>query len=74
MEWKGIENTGDTPIFHIHGENDLVLPVKNTTPDAIVAGAGHALSMSHPSEVTEFLKQKIAESMAHKGIELTESR
>jgi pimeloyl-ACP methyl ester carboxylesterase len=54
LEWHGIA-TANTPIYQIHGANDIVLPVKNTTPDVIVAGAGHALSMSHPDEVTEFL-------------------
>ena len=61
LEWEGAVDTSDTPIYHIHGEKDFVLPVKNTKPDLIVTGAGHAISMSHPDEVTEFLKQKIVE-------------
>ena len=43
----------------MNGENDPVLPVKNTKPDTVVPGAGHALSMSHPDEVTAFLKSFI---------------
>lgn len=60
LEWPGPENIGNTPVFQIHGGKDLVLPVKNTSPDTVVAGAGHALSMSHPDEVTAFLKRCIA--------------
>lgn len=56
LEWRGPASTGRTPIYQIHGANDFVLPVKNTTPDVIVAGAGHALSMSHPDAVTDFLR------------------
>lgn len=60
LEWQGAENMGNTPVFQIHGGNDLVLPVKNAKPDVVVPNAGHALSMSHPDEVTAFLKSFIA--------------
>jgi pimeloyl-ACP methyl ester carboxylesterase len=60
IEWAGAENMGSTPIFQIHGAKDLVLPAKNAQPDVVVPGAGHALSMSHPDEVTAFLKSFIA--------------
>jgi len=60
IEWPGAENMGDTPVFQIHGGKDLVLPVKSAKPDTVVPGAGHALSMSHPDEVTAFLKSFIA--------------
>lgn len=58
LEWRGVTSIGNAPIYQIHGAKDLVLPVKNTTPDVIVADAGHALSMSHPDAVTEFLRVK----------------
>lgn len=60
LEWQGAKHIGNTPVFQIHGGKDLVLPVKNTTPDTVVPDAGHALSMSHPDEVTAFLKSCIA--------------
>jgi pimeloyl-ACP methyl ester carboxylesterase len=50
IEWRGVECVGNTPVFQIHGDKDRVLPIKNTKPDEIVSGAGHALSMSHPNE------------------------
>ena len=58
LDWRGVTSIGNTPIYQIHGANDFVLPVNNTIPDVIVAGAGHALSMSHPDAVTEFLRDK----------------
>lgn len=59
LEWEGTSNTSDVPIYHIHGGKDFVLPVKNTNPDEVVTGAGHALSMSHPERVTRFLEEKM---------------
>jgi len=66
LQWEGTPRTGNTPIYQIHGEKDFVLPVKNTTPNTVVAGAGHTLSMSHPDEVTQFLKESIIESTTNK--------
>jgi len=64
LEWEGVD-TGEIPVHQIHGEKDRVLPCKNTTPDVIVAGAGHALSMSHSKEVTQFMKQAILEGVVN---------
>ena len=58
LEWEGVGSC-NVPIHQIHGEKDFVLPVNNTSPNVIVAGAGHALSMSHTDEVTQFLKHII---------------
>lgn len=59
LEWDGDGKVGDLPVHQIHGSRDLVLPAKYTTPDVIVEGAGHVLSMSHPDEVLEFVKSWI---------------
>lgn len=56
LEWDHAIETYQTPIYQIHGERDFVLPVRGTNPDTIVANAGHALSISHPHEVTTFIK------------------
>ncbi len=55
LEWQDPPRTGITPIHHIHGQQDVVLPPELTRPDVIVPGAGHALSLSHPQAVTDFL-------------------
>lgn len=63
LTWEGTPSGADVPIYQIHGENDFVLPVANTTPDVIVPGGGHALSMSHPAEVNAFLAEKMKQHM-----------
>jgi pimeloyl-ACP methyl ester carboxylesterase len=50
----------DVPIFQIHGRRDHVLPVAHTRPDVIVEGAGHVLSLTHPADVNEFLRTRMA--------------
>jgi pimeloyl-ACP methyl ester carboxylesterase len=59
LTWDGPKESGETPIFHIHGASDFVLPARCTRPDQVVRGAGHALSMSHGDELTEFLRQHL---------------
>ncbi|TWU36510.1 Alpha/beta hydrolase family protein [Novipirellula aureliae] len=46
----------DCPIFHIHGDRDMVLPIRHTTPTQIVAGGGHVISLTHAREVNAFIR------------------
>ena len=50
----------DLPVFHIHGGRDRILPCRHVRPDQIIADAGHVLSVSHPRELNDFLRQAIA--------------
>lgn len=43
------------PIFQIHGEADPVLSPRFTQPDEIIPGAGHLISVTHPTQVNAFL-------------------
>ncbi|MFC1588264.1 alpha/beta fold hydrolase [Planctomycetota bacterium] len=45
----------ECPIFHIHGEKDKLIPVGNVSPDQVVPGGGHLISMTHPDEVNKFI-------------------
>lgn len=56
LHWNGPARAPAVPVYQIHGEKDHILPVGLTHPDVIVEGAGHALSMSHPAEVTRFIR------------------
>lgn len=67
MQWNGPIETGPVPIYQIHGEKDFVLPARNTQANVIVSGAGHALSMSHPDEVTAFIQQNLSSIRSRKG-------
>ncbi len=53
----------DCPVFHIHGDRDLVLPIRYTKPDVIVHGGGHVISLTHPVAVNEFIRSAITETM-----------
>ena len=59
LKWEGMVDTGGVPVYHIHGEKDLVLPVENTNPDVIIERAGHLISMSHAHAVNEFILWRI---------------
>lgn len=48
------------PVLHIHGDRDRLMPIRYTHPDTIVAGGGHVLSLTHPTEVNNFLRAAIA--------------
>jgi pimeloyl-ACP methyl ester carboxylesterase len=47
------------PVFQIHGERDRVLPARRTTPDEIIAGGGHVISITHADKVNEFIRKSV---------------
>ena len=49
----------DLPTFHIHGDRDRVFPIRYTTPDEIVQGGGHVISLTHGPKVNEFLRKHL---------------
>ena len=51
--WRPRELT--IPVFHIHGSADGVLPASRARPDVLVPDGRHALTLSHPRAVNEFL-------------------
>lgn len=59
LEWGGAPELS-VPVYQIHGRCDPVLPAELARDDAIVEGAGHAISISHPQEVAQFLREKMA--------------
>lgn len=62
LKWKPIAPGKTIPIYQIHGANDRVFPVALTHPDVVVAGGDHALPLSHPSAVNEFIDKVIQET------------
>lgn len=48
------------PIWHIHGDRDRVLPASRTSPNRIVPGGGHVLTLTHPSAVNDFIAECLA--------------
>ena len=58
--WRDPPEDYPFPIWHLHGSDDSLLPVRYTHPDEIVKGAGHILSLLYPEEVNQFIRQRIA--------------
>lgn len=44
------------PVFHIHGDRDFISPIKQTRPDTIIAGGGHVISLTHPTDINKFIR------------------
>jgi pimeloyl-ACP methyl ester carboxylesterase len=49
----------EVSIFHIHGERDRVIPLRRVRPDAIIAGAGHLVSLTHADEINRLILEVI---------------
>ncbi len=50
----------ECPVYAIHGDADPIFPLRGCHPDAIVRGGGHVISLTHPAQVTEFLRRGMA--------------
>ena len=46
------------PVYRIHGDRDRVLPLRGT-PDTIVPGGGHVISLTHPALVNAFIAESL---------------
>ena len=51
----------DVLVRHIHGDRDHVFPIGCVEPDEVVVGGGHVISMTHGSQVNDFLRRQICE-------------
>ncbi len=60
LEWKRIPEP-KCPVYHIHGDRDMVLLARLTTPDHLVRGGGHIVSLTHPQEVNEYLTKVLTD-------------
>lgn len=57
LKWK---NTSiPSPLWHIHGTRDEVLPARFTKPTHIIAKAGHLLVLTKPAEVNQLLSEAL---------------
>lgn len=46
-------------LFHIHGTEDRMLPVKKMAPDIAVKGAGHLMVYTHGTRVAGLILEKL---------------
>lgn len=60
VRWRKSPAAGKLRLLQIHGTSDRVLPASLTTPDVLVPGGQHALSLFNASAVNAFLANCIA--------------
>ncbi|OWK36955.1 hypothetical protein FRUB_07877 [Fimbriiglobus ruber] len=56
VRWRPSPAARRVRVLQIHGAADRVLPVARTRPDMIVPYGAHALTLSHPRAVNDFLR------------------
>ena len=57
LNWKN--NWQPPAIFHIHGDNDKMFPIKNVSPTHIIKGGGHFMIMNKAAEVSDCINAVI---------------
>lgn len=62
LDWDSTPDVG-CPVFHVHGDRDCVLPIRYTQPDTVVAGGGHVISLTHSSDVNDFIRSVISQTV-----------
>ena len=45
---------------HIHGEADVIIPLKGVLPDEVVPGGGHLINLTHAEQVNRFIERCLA--------------
>lgn len=54
IRWE--RRSADPSIFHIHGEQDHTIPVKNVTCDTIIEDGSHMMVLTRSDEISEILR------------------
>lgn len=60
LDWRVAPDLA-CPVFRIHGERDVVLPIKYICPDIRIRDAGHVISLTHSREVNDFVRAAMAQ-------------
>lgn len=58
VNWKNEEIPQQ--IFHIHGDNDFLLPLKNTSATHVVKGGSHMMVLNQAKEVSNIINSILA--------------
>jgi pimeloyl-ACP methyl ester carboxylesterase len=54
LSWR--PSAVEVPVHQIHGGRDHLVPASRVNADVVVPEAGHLLSLTHPAEVSAFLR------------------
>jgi pimeloyl-ACP methyl ester carboxylesterase len=58
LTWESRSDEAPFPVHQIHGDRDPILPFRCTRPDVVVRDGGHVLTLSHPEQVSEFIRER----------------
>jgi pimeloyl-ACP methyl ester carboxylesterase len=58
LSWQGCEDAS-VPVHQIHGDRDRLLPRRLASPDQVISGGGHLLTLTHPEQVNTFLAERM---------------
>ncbi len=47
------------PIYAIHGERDVIIPLKKVRADVVVPGGGHVINLTHADVVNRFILERV---------------
>jgi surfactin synthase thioesterase subunit len=56
--WKNAEEP--LAYIHIHGNRDIILPMRYTKPTHIISKGGHFMIMNHAKEINQILKKTLS--------------
>lgn len=56
LTWAG-RPTLPCPNWHIHGDRDVIIPLKGVQPDEVVPGGGHLINLTHAEQVNRFIER-----------------
>ncbi len=59
LTWRPSPESRDVRVYQIHGTEDRTIPASCTSPDELVAGAGHLLPLTHAEAVNEFIRRRV---------------
>lgn len=55
QKWKGANNS--EPVYHIHGEKDMLFPLRYVKPDCVIKNAGHMAVLTHAREISAAIRE-----------------
>lgn len=67
FSWRS-HNEPSCPVHHIHGDSDLIIPLRRVRPDEIVVGGGHLINLSHSEQVNRFIERHLEVAAARPAV------
>ena len=57
LNWQPDPRPFSFPVHQVHGGRDPILPHRLTHPDVLIPDGGHVLTLSHPTQVSGFIRR-----------------